>query len=485
MRYGTSAGRWVLVATIVGSSMAALDSTVVNVALPAIGKDLHAAVAGLQWLLSGYLVTLCALLLLGGSLGDLYGRLRLLRLGAVWFATASLLCALAPDLGALLAARALQGIGGALLVPGSLAIVQASFVEEDRSRAIGAWSGLGGIAAAIGPVVGGWLVQAASWRLIFVLNLPLALAVLVASRHLPEARDEDGAPAVDVAGAVLATLGLSSGTYALIEGSSASAWRAVALGAGALAIVALIGFVLVERRSAHPMLPLAVFSSRQFSAANVTTLAVYGALGAAFFLLAVDLQQVLGYTPADAGASLLPVTAILLALSASAGRLAARIGPRLPMTLGPLIVAAGLLLMRRIGPGAGYLTGVLPAVVVFGLGLALTVAPLTSAVLTAVDASRVGVASGVNNTAARLASLVAVALLPALAGLSGTAYLDPSRFSAGFHAAVTIAAGLCALGGLASFVGIRDAAGTGGGEVPARRFACPVDGPGPGRDSRI
>ncbi len=406
----------------------------------------------------------------------------MLRIGVVWFAAASLLCAVTPDLAALLAARALQGVGGALLVPASLAIVQASFVEEDRSRAIGAWSGLGGIAAAIGPVLGGWLVQAASWRLIFVLNLPLALIVLVASRYVPESRGEDAAPAVDVAGAVLATVGLSSATYALIEGSGASAGGAVVVAAGALAAVALVAFVVVERRSAHPMLPLAVFASRQFSAANVTTLAVYGVLGGTFFLLAVDLQQVLHYTPADAGASLLPVTAMLLALSSNAGRLAARIGPRLPMTLGPLTVAAGLLLMRRVGPGATYLSGVLPAVVVFGLGLALTVAPLTSAVLASIDASRVGVASGVNNTAARLAGLVAVALLPPLAGLTGDAYLHATRFSTGFHTAVTIAAGLCVVGALASFIGIRDAAprrrprdGRGGA-----RFACPVDGPGLG-----
>jgi EmrB/QacA subfamily drug resistance transporter len=404
-----------------------------------------------------------------------------LRIGVVWFAAASLLCAVTPDLAALLAARALQGVGGALLVPASLAIVQASFVEEDRSRAIGAWSGLGGIAAAIGPVLGGWLVQAASWRLIFVLNLPLALIVLVASRYVPESRGEDAAPAVDVAGAVLATVGLSSATYALIEGSGASAGGAVVVAAGALAAVALVAFVVVERRSAHPMLPLAVFASRQFSAANVTTLAVYGALGGTFFLLAVDLQQVLHYTPADAGASLLPVTAMLLALSSNAGRLAARIGPRLPMTLGPLTVAAGLLLMRRVGPGATYLSGVLPAVVVFGLGLALTVAPLTSAVLASIDASRVGVASGVNNTAARLAGLVAVALLPPLAGLTGDAYLHATRFSTGFHTAVTIAAGLCVVGALASFIGIRDAARAGAPEtVAARRFACPVDGPGLG-----
>lgn len=405
----------------------------------------------------------------------------MLRIGVVWFAAASLLCAVTPDLAALLAARALQGVGGALLVPASLAIVQASFVEEDRSRAIGAWSGLGGIAAAIGPVLGGWLVQAASWRLIFVLNLPLALIVLVASRYVPESRGEDAAPAVDVAGAVLATVGLSSATYALIEGSGASAGGAVVVAAGALAAVALVAFVVVERRSAHPMLPLAVFASRQFSAANVTTLAVYGALGGTFFLLAVDLQQVLHYTPADAGASLLPVTAMLLALSSNAGRLAARIGPRLPMTLGPLTVAAGLLLMRRVGPGATYLSGVLPAVVVFGLGLALTVAPLTSAVLASIDASRVGVASGVNNTAARLAGLVAVALLPPLAGLTGDAYLHATRFSTGFHTAVTIAAGLCVVGALASFIGIRDAARAGAPEtVAARRFACPVDGPGLG-----
>jgi EmrB/QacA subfamily drug resistance transporter len=461
----------VLAATVMGSGMAALDATVVNVALPSIGRDLATGVDGLQWTLNGYLLTLASLILLGGSLGDRYGRRRVFILGAAWFAAASLLCALAPSLPLLVAARALQGAGGALLTPGSLAIIQASFAPEDRGAAIGAWSGLGGIATAIGPFVGGWLVQSASWRLIFLLNVPLAVAVVaVAARHVPESSDPRSVPGVDVLGAALATLGLGGLTFGLIQGS----WLAAAIGLACLA-----AFVLTEAREVSlPMLPLDIFASHQFAGANLVTLVVYGGLSGVMFLLMVQLQQVAGYSPVAAGAAGLPITLLMLLLSARAGRLAQRIGPRLPMTAGPLVAAAGIALMSRLGPGAGsdYFGVVLPAVVVFGLGLALTVAPLTATVLAAVDARRAGIASAVNNAVARLAGLLAIAGLPLLAGLSGQSpTLDPVSFTQGFRMAVLLAAGLTALGGAVAWLTIRN-------DLPLEPSdvgdsACAVDGP--------
>lgn len=478
VRYGTSAGRWILVATIVGSGIASLDATVVNVALPTIGKDFGADVAGLQWVITGYLITLSALILLGGSLGDLFGRRRIFRLGVIWFSVASLLSGVALNLGVLIAARALQGIGGALLVPGSLAIIESSFAPSDRSRAIGAWSGLGGVATAIGPFVGGYLVSAVSWRLIFLLNLPLAAVVLIASRHMPESSNSTTDRHVDVIGASLGVLGLAGATFALIEGRSSTVAPAVIALSAIVGLVGLVGFVLVERTSPHPMLPVGIFASRQFSAANLVTFAVYAALGGALFLLAVDLQQVLHYSPVAAGASLFPVTLIMLTLSSRSGQLAQRIGPRLPMTVGPLIVTSGLLLMRRIGPGGDYASDVLPAIVVFGLGLALTVAPLTATVLAAADERHAGVASGVNNAVARCASLVAVATVPALAGLTGSAYRHAPAFSAGFHTALLITAGATFLGAVIAFAGIRNDQATQAEQTrPPVNTACPVDGP--------
>ena len=472
VRFATPAGRWVLAATIVGSGMATLDGTVVNVALPALGRSFGAQVAGLQWVLTAYLITLSAFLLLGGALGDRFGRRRVFLVGTAWFSAASLLCAVAPTLGVLVAARALQGVGAALLVPGSLAILEATFVPGDRGRAIGAWTGLGGVATALGPLVGGWLVTAASWRYIFVLNLPLAAVVLVASRHVPETKDP-AAGSLDLPGALLLVVGLAGATYALVE---APGGRPVVVAvAGLVGAAGLVAMVLVERRSAHPMVPLELFRSRRFTVSNLVTFAVYAALGGVLFLLAVDLQVVLGYSALGAGASLLPVTFIMLALSARAGQLAERIGPRWPMTLGPLIIAAGLLLMLRIGPGSTYAADVLPAVVVFGLGLALTVAPLTTTVLGAVEDRHAGVASGVNNAVARVAGLVAVAALPVLAGLTGDVYRTPLPYSAGFHTALWASAGLCALGAAVAAVGLA--------EAPRPREAthlrsCPLDAPG-------
>jgi len=483
VRYGTGSGRWVLAATVLGSSMAALDATVVNVALPAIGKNFGAQVAGLQWVITSYLITLSAFILIGGSLGDLFGRRRVFRIGVVWFSVASVLCAVAPSLDVLIGARALQGAGGALLVPGSLAIIEASFVPDDRGRAIGAWTGLGGVATAIGPLVGGWLITAVSWRLIFLLNLPMAALVLAASRHVPESRDPGAPRHVDWLGASLIAVGLAAGTYALIEGPSPGSSVAAVAACGVVGVIALAAFIVVEVRTDAPMLPLEIFRSRQFSVSNVLTLVVYAALSGVLFLLVVDLQQVLGYTALAAGASLLPITIVLLALSARAGQLSQRIGPRLPMTLGPVIMAAGLALMWRIDAGSSYLTVILPALVVFSLGLALTVAPLTTTVLAAVDARQSGIASGVNNAVARFAGLLAVALIPPLAGITGAAYTEPARFSGGFHSAVLIGAALCLAGAVIAGLGIVNPPRVQGaqaeGLAPAEEpvMSCQLDAP--------
>jgi EmrB/QacA subfamily drug resistance transporter len=455
VRFGSPTGRWVILATVLGSGMAFLDGTVVNVALPAIAKDLDAGLSGLQWTLDAYLVTLASLLLLGGSLGDQYGRKRVYLSGMAAFTGASLLCGLAPDIRFLVAARALQGVGAAMLVPGSLAILSSTFHPDDRARAIGAWSALAGATAAIGPFLGGWLVDAVSWRLIFVLNLPIAVvAGWVTVVHVPESRPEPSPAPPDVAGALTVSVGLAALAFALIEGASGfGPPEAVAAAAGA---AALIAFVVVERTSRRPMLPLGIFRSRQFTGANLTTLAVYAALGGTLFLLVLELQLVLGYSALEAGASLLPVTTIMLLLSSRMGQLAQRIGPRWPMTIGPVVVAAGLVLLTRVGAGAAYATVVLPAVVVFGLGLATTVAPLTAAVLAAVDDAHMGVASGVNNAVARVAGLLAVAVLPAAVGLD--IGRGPDAVSQGFHRATLVGAALSVAGGLVALATIRGGA---------------------------
>lgn len=468
---GTARGRWVLLAAVLGSGIALLDATVVNIALPTLGRELDADLADLQWTVNAYVLSLAALILLGGSLGDRFGRRRVFVIGTVWFGVASLLCGLAPDVEALIAARALQGVGAALLTPGSLSLLQASFVPGDRARAVGAWSGLGGIAAAVGPFVGGLLVEV-SWRLVFLINLPLCVVVVVvALRHVPESADPDASPRVDVAGAVLGALGLAGVTYALVAAGERGASTGV-LASGLAGVAGLVGFGLVERRSAHPMLPLGIFASRQFSAANAVTFAVYAALGGVFFLLVVHLQVVAGYSPLAAGTSLLPVTVLMLVLSARAGALAARTGPRLPMTVGPLLCAAGVLLMRRIDPGADYVVDVLPGVVVFGLGLSATVAPLTVTVLAAASERHAGLASGVNNAVARTAGLLAVAVLPLAAGLGGTD--DPVGFGRGFDRALLLSAGLLVVGAAVSAVAISDA---GVRRPPVRERHCAVDAP--------
>ena len=456
--YSSTAGRWILFATVLASGMAYLDGTVVNVALPAIGEDLGVGLSTLQWTVTGYLLTLSALILLAGSLSDRYGRRKVFVIGVVWFAGASLLCGLAPNAVALVAARALQGVGGALLTPGSLAIIQASFRRGDRARAIGAWSGLGGVAAAVGPFLGGWLIQSVSWRLVFLVNVPLAAVIVaVSARWVPESFDPEASTSLDLKGAVAGVLALAGTTYALIEGPARGFTATAVLVAGGVGLVALVAFLAAEARGEHPMMPLDIFRSRQFSGANLVTFTVYAALGGTFFFLVVQLQQVVGYSPLEAGAASLPSTLLMLVLSARAGALSDRIGPRLPMTVGPLVVAAGMALMMRIGPDASYVVDVLPPVVIFGLGLSLLVAPLTATVLAAVETHRAGLASGVNNAVARAASLLAVAMLPVLAGLSGNDYRDPVAFNAGFRIAMASMAVLSAAGGVIAWFTIRSA----------------------------
>jgi EmrB/QacA subfamily drug resistance transporter len=457
LRYSSARGRWVLLATVLGSAMASIDATVVGIALPVIGRDFHTSLSSLQWVVTAYTLTLAGLLLFAGAVGDKYGRRRLFQIGVIWFALASVLCGVAPDAPFLIAARALQGIGAALLTPGSLAIIQASFHPDDRGRAIGAWSGLSGVGAAVGPFLGGWLIQAVSWRLIFVINLPLAvLVVAVSVRHVPESRDPSATGPIDVMGSALVTIGLVGLTYGLIEGPS-TGWGSVGPLAALIAGVLVLGaFVLWERRAAEPIMPLGMFASAQFSTANVATFVVYAALGGAFFLLPIQLEVVSGYSALEAGISLLPLTAIMLVFSARSGELAHRIGPRLQMSVGPIVIAAGLALLARIGPGGNYLTEVLPAVVVFGIGLSINVAPLTATVLDAVPAEHAGTASAINNDVARAAGLIAVAVLPAAAGLSESSFLHPEQFSAGFRMASFISAGLCVGGGILCAVFIRN-----------------------------
>jgi EmrB/QacA subfamily drug resistance transporter len=490
--FESAAGRWLLAVAVAGSGMAFLDGTVVNVALPDIGRDLDASTSALQWILNGYLLTLASLILLGGSLGDRYGRRRVFVLGIWLFTAASLLCAVAPSTELLIFARLIQGIGGALLTPGSLAIIEASFRPGDRARAIGAWSGLGGVATALGPLLGGYLIGAISWRAIFVINLPIGIFVAwAATRHVPESRDPMATGRLDLRGAGLAALGLAGTTYALIEAPGRGASAAV-LVTGIGGVLALVAFFASERRSANPMLPLEIFRSRQFSAANGVTFVVYAALGGFFFLFVSFLQISLGYTPIEAGAASLPVTLLMLALSARAGALAQRIGARLPLTVGPLTIALGLLWMTQISPGDSYLTAVLPPVVVFGLGLTLVVAPVTATVLAAADVRHSGVASGVSNAVARVAGLLAVAVLPVVAGLTGDSFYDPAKMTDGFHMGMVVCAVLAALGGILAWftisAAVLHAEAEPGGDTPERLgedFSCGIGGPPlrPGREA--
>ncbi|MGH3586057.1 MAG: MFS transporter [Pseudonocardia sp.] len=481
LRMGTPAGRWVLTTTVLGSGLVMIDGTVVNVALERIGTELGAGFTGLQWTVNAYTLTLAALILLGGSLGDRVGRRRMFVIGVVWFAVASLACGLAPDIGTLIAARALQGVGGALLTPGSLALISASFHGPDRAAAVGAWSGLGGIAGAIGPFLGGWLVEW-SWRAVFLINLPLAAVIVaIALRHVPESRDPDSAPGLDLSGTILGVVGLGALTYGL-TGLGERGAEPLLLAAVGVGVLALVSFVLVERRSPHPLVPPSLFANATFSAANVATLLIYGAMGAVFLLLVLQLQTVAGFSPLAAGVSLLPVTAVMLVFSARAGALSGRIGPRLPMTIGPLVSAGGLLLLLRVDDTTSWLLDLLPAMLVFGAGLALTVAPLTATVLDSAPDRYAGAASGVNNAVARAAGLLAVAVVPGLAGISGDDYTDPAAFDAGFRVAMLIGAGLLAAAALAAFTLIRRPLRAAAPPAPGRVHVeeclnCPMSSP--------
>ncbi|MFI5494473.1 DHA2 family efflux MFS transporter permease subunit [Actinoplanes sp. NPDC051859] len=443
VKYRSATGRWVLLATVLGSSLAFIDGTVVNIALPAIGTEFDATAAGLQWTVNGYALSLAALILLGGSLGDRYGRKRIFMIGVTWFAAASLLCGVAPSIELLIAARVLQGIGGALLTPGALAILEASFVPEDRARAIGAWSGLGGIGGALGPFLGGWIVEVADWRLIFLINVPIAaLVLLVTARHVPESRNASAARSLDVTGVLTGAVGLGGLTYGFTAWPAAGPGSPVVLVSLAVGVLGMAWFVVAERRSQHPMLPLDIFTSKAFTGANLVTFLVYGALGGVFFLVVLNLQVVSGFSPLAGGLALLPITVLMLLLSARAGWLGGKIGPRIPMTVGPLICAGALIWMSRIDASASYLTDVLPPVIVFGLGLSLLVAPLTATALGALDDAHAGIASGVNNAVARAAGLLAVAVLPLAAGIGTGDLTDPTALAPTYRTAMLIGAGL-------------------------------------------
>jgi EmrB/QacA subfamily drug resistance transporter len=458
-----------LVATILGSTVVFLDSTVVNVALPAINEGLDAGLSGQQWVVEAYMLTLVSLLLVGGSLGDQFGRKRMFVMGLIGFGATSALCAVAPTVEFLIAARALQGIAGALLVPGSLAIVAATFEGEARGQAVGTWTAWTGIATVIGPAGGGALIGLTSWRAIFWVNLPLIAATVALTMHsVEESRDPDAFHGIDWTGIVLSAAGLAGPVFALIE-QPKYGWGDPLVWVPLLAGVACFAlFVLHEARARHPMMDLGLFRIRNFAVANLTTLSAYAGLIGGLFFVGLYLQQVGGYSPLEAGLATTPISVILFVLSPRWGKLASGTGPRLPMTLGPIIGGVGLLMMLRIGSGADYVVDVLPAVLVFGLGLSATVAPLTATVLDSVPEHRVGIASGINNGVSRVAGLLAIAILGAVIsarfaavagpGTSGgplTAHA-PDASTAAFHLGVLIAGVLMILGGIASGFGIEN-----------------------------
>src|SRR4051812_7479369 len=466
--------RLTLAAAIVGSIVAFVDGTVVNVALPHIRDDLGGGLAGQQWLTDAYLLTLGALLLVGGSLGDLYGRRRAFTLGLTGFGIASVLCAAAPTIETLILARALQGVAAALLVPNTLGLIVARFEPSERGAAIGAWTAWSGIAMVLGPLAGGLLLETGSWRWIFAVNIVPVVIALHLARRLDATHDTPTHGKVDLVGGVLATLGLGGPVFALIEGP-ARGWDDPLILFSLIGGLALFGALLaLERRARHPMLPLELFRERNFAVGNAATLTIYGGLGAVPFFLVLFLQQVSGYTPIEAGLALVPVSAIVFALSRRWGALADRIGPRIFMGAGPLVAAAGLALFTRVQAGADYASEVLPAVLVFGLGLSLTVAPLTATVLGGVSEEHAGIASAVNNATARVGGLLAVAAIGAVVSAAWAGALpgnaDPQAFAAAprpslrplyesaaedaFHVAMLTTAGLVALGGVLAAIGI-------------------------------
>lgn len=470
--WGTPRARAVLATTILGSGMAMLDGTIVNVALPRIGAELTASVTDLQWILNGYLLALASLILIAGSLGDRFGRRRVYVIGVIWFGLASLLCGAAWNVPVLVAARVLQGVGAALLTPGALAILQASFNREDRSRAIGAWSGLSGVATAVGPLVGGLLVQAWSWRLAFLVNLPVAaLCVWMALRFVPESRDESsGHP--NYVSALVGALGLALLTGGIVEQS----YVATILG-----LLALVAFGVLQKRSADPLVPVELFNNRTFLLSNVLTFLVYAALGGVMVLLVLQLQISLGYSPTASGLASVPITIIMLLASSTSGKIAQRHGPRLQLIAGPILVGLGMLLLRGVEPGASYVFGVLPGVLVFGIGLAVVVAPVTATVLASAPDHHAGVASGVNNAVARTGSLLAMAVLPAAVGLAGDDYANPEVMTAGWQMALVLCAVASIIGGLLA-IGVDNGVLSAAPEQhdtphPGECLHCGVEGP--------
>jgi len=461
-------GAALIALTVLASMCGFVDASVVNVAVPAIGADLHAGVSALQWTLTGYLVTVAALLLVAGALADRFGRRRVLGAGLLVMLVTALGCAFAPSIGALVAARLLQGAGAALVVPSSLALLNGTLRVEDRARGIGLWAGLATIGSTLGPYAGGWLVDHASWRWVFFINVPLIVAALLVLRRVPESRTER-VQSTDYAGALLAVAGLGGLIYALTDGPAHGWASARVLLAGVGGVVALVALIAVERRVREPMLRLSLFGSRQFDAINLTTLLFYGALGAAGYVIVLQCQLHLGYSPSQSGAVFIPQSAVFLALSPLAGAWVARFGPRRLMVAGIVTVAAGWAWLSALEPGDAYATSVLPGVLLNGIGLGLAVTPLTAAVLAAVSDRDLGASSAINDAASRVGAVVLVALVPALIGATGSTTLA-NALADGFQPAMLVLAAIAVAGALITARFVSDE------RASAPRFAPPQHG---------